>query len=326
MSTPETNLSGTDTATALTPPASGIASRSLLQTLTVLIRRELWEHRSLWMVPLVISGLLVVCAFLVHIGAVPFGEDGIWSHGQSRGALLALGQWALSVPEYLVMLIVLTFYLLDCLYAERKDRSILFWKSMPASDGVTVASKLLTALVVIPLGVYALALVTSLLFWAILAVRASFGALPPLKIVWDTVAWLKVEALMLFGVFVSMFWYAPFAAYLVLVSAWARRSVYLWASLPPLFAIILERFAFGTHYVTEFIHYRTFGIWDALNPEYAAERTVTDGHHSFISLPGMFDTLNVTQPFLNIDLWLGVAVAAGLAFAAARIRRYRDDT
>jgi ABC-2 type transport system permease protein len=331
MSTPQTDLSGadatgSDTAAALTPPASGIATRSTLQRLILLVRRELWEHRALWIAPLVVAVLLLACAIPVHLGPVPFGDEEVWNHERSRAALFGLMEWGVTVPQYLVMLIVVSFYLLDCLYAERKDRSILFWKSMPLSDAVTVFSKLLTALVVVPLAVYLLAMITSVLFSAVLALRVWFGSLPPGVAVWNTVVWLKVEALMLYGVIVSMFWYAPAAAYLILVSAWARRNVFLWATLPPVVAILIERFAFGTQYVTDLLHYRTFGIWDALDLKYSAQRTVSDGSSHMVSLTGIFDTLNPSQPFLNIDLWLGLAVAAALAFAAARIRRYRDDT
>jgi ABC-2 type transport system permease protein len=323
MSTPETNVSGADVSASLTPSASAVTRHSMVQTLGVLVRRELWEHRALWVVPLLIAVLLIACAFPLHFGPMPFGDDSIWSHERTRAAVLALGQWGLTVPQYLVMLIVLTFYLLDCLYAERKDRSILFWKSMPVSDGLTVASKLVTAVVVVPLGVYVVSLITHFLFWAILAAR---GALPQMASSWDTVVWLKVQLLMLYGIVVSMLWYLPAAAYLLLVSAWARRNVFLWSTLPPLLAMIAERLAFGTHYVTDLIQYRTFGIWGGLNTDDAAIRTVHDGQHHIVSLPGIFDSLNVTEPFLNIDLWLGVAVALGFAFAAARIRRYRDDT
>jgi ABC-2 type transport system permease protein len=328
MNTSETNLSGAEVpAGTLTPPTSRIAVRPVLRILSVLVRREFWEHRALWAAPLLIAGLLIACAVPAHFNLIDFADDEqSWSHGRTRSALVALAQWGVTVPQFLVMVIVLSFYLTDCLYAERKDRSILFWKSLPVSDGLTVASKLLTALVVVPLGVYAVTIVTHLLVWGILVARSAGGTAVPLKAVWDTVVWLKVEALILYGVLVSIFWYAPMAAYLLLVSAWNKRNPFLWSALPPVFAIIIERSAFGTHYVTSLIQYRTVGIWEGLNLQNAAERTVHDGNNHLVSLPGIFDTLDVTGPFLNIDLWLGVAVAAGFAFVAARIRRYRDDT
>jgi ABC-2 type transport system permease protein len=307
VSTPQPNLSEVDTAAAVTPATSGVANRSGLRIFTVLVRRELWEHRVLWIAPLVVAVLLLATAFLAHVGPFPFvDDDGVWHHDQSRAALFGLMEWGLTVPQYLVMLIVLSFYLVDCLYAERKDRGILFWKSMPISDAATVTSKLLTALVIVPLGVYVLTLVTSIVFEAIMALRVSLGYFPPGMIVWNTVVWLKVQALMLYGVIVSMFWYSPAAAYLILISAWARRNVTLWATLPPVVVVLIERFAFGTHYLSDLIQYRTFGIWEMLNLENSVHRTVTDGSTQIVSLPGIFDTLEVGRPFLNIDLWLGI--------------------
>ncbi len=328
MSATDTNLSGPDTPVADSLRASGALGRTrVVNTLLVLIRREFWEHRVLWTAPVVIAVLLVACAFPARVNLPDFGPGTAVEAGRATHlAMFALIQWGLTVPQYLVMVIVLNFYLLDCLYAERKDRSILFWKSLPVSDGATVASKLLVALVVVPLGVYVLALVTNVLFSAIWMGRAALGYLPASAAVWDTVAWLKVEALMLFGLIVSILWYAPLAAYLVLVSAWARRSVFLWATLPPVFAVLVERLAFGTHFVAGLIEYRTYGIWGSLHLESAIKHTILAGGHQMVSLPGVFDTMDASAAFANIDLWLGLAVAAAFAFAAVRIRRYRDDT
>jgi len=325
MSTPETNLSSAGAPMVDSPSVSGVARAApLLGTLIMLVRRELWEHRALWLGPLAISALLVACAFAVHIGPVELSEHA--GSDVQRRALFGLVQWGLTVPQYIVMLIILNFYLLDCLYAERKDRSILFWKSLPVSDATTVASKLLVAVVVVPLGVYLLAMVTNLLFSAIWLARASYGLLAPNASVWDTVVFLKVEALMLVGLFVSMLWYAPLAAYFLMISAWARRAVFLWAVLPPVIAILVEHLAFRTQYVAGLIEYRTTGIWQRTNMEQAANSAIAAGKHQIVSLAAFFDALNIREFLLNIDVWLGLAVALGFAFVAVRLRRYRDDT
>jgi ABC-2 type transport system permease protein len=329
MNTADTNFSTPEGAMAETPPTTSVARKGTIwKTLFALVRRELWEHRALWLAPVVVAVLLVACAFPAQINF-----DGLDSAsslpGSDRGrlALFGLMQWGLSVPLYFVMVIILSFYLLDCLYAERKDRSILFWKSLPVSDGATVTSKLLVALVVVPLGVYLLAIVSSLLFSVIWLARASLGQVPTISTFWDLATWLKVQALMLAGLILSIAWYAPLAAYLLLMSAWARRAVFLWSSLPPVVAILIERLALGTHYVGNFLQYRMDGIWLNTNMQEAVERAViSSGHDHIVSLARLFDTLNITPLFLNVDLWLGLAVAGGFAFAAARIRRYRDDT
>jgi ABC-2 type transport system permease protein len=293
--------------------------------MTTLIRREFWEHRSLWITPLIVAGLLVLAAIPLHVGNdISDGPDNVLGDAHNRLGIFTLVIWAQTVPQYLVMTIVLSFYLMDCLYLERKDRSILFWKSLPVSDATTVLSKLLVALVIVPLGVYLTAMVASVLFQTILAVRIAHGSLPDIAVAWDTVAWLKVQGLMLYGLVISMLWYAPLAAFLLLISAWARKNVFLWTTLPPVIAIIMERIAFGTRYTKHLLQYRTWGIWDAMGINPSPPEGV--GHGRVVSLADLFDDMSMGKAFLNIDLWLGLAVAAVFIYAAIRIRRYRDDT
>jgi ABC-2 type transport system permease protein len=287
-------------------------------TLAMLVRREFWEHRALWIAPLVVAALMVVSAFvasvkfrLTHADMHPDGSDGM--------TMFSVMQSAVSMPLSLVTLIVLSFYLLDCLYAERKDRSILFWKSLPVSDNLTVLSKLLVALLVVPLGVFALGLLVSLSFVGIWELNAAFGRLPPIP-GWDTLAWLKGEMALLACLIVGVLWYAPFAAYLLVVSAWARRSPFLWATVPVVLAPLLERMAFGTNYLWKLLAYRTYGIWRTLFPY------PHPGHGRADALASMFGQLRFRAAFTDIDLWLGLAVAAVLLWAAIRLRRYRDDT
>jgi ABC-2 type transport system permease protein len=301
-----------------------VTQHPLSKTLVVLVRREFWEHRSLWITPLIVAGLMVLAAFPIHIGNMDFdGRGPDFTVPENRIGAFTLMIWAQTVPQYLIMSIVASFYLMDCLYSERKDRSILFWKSLPVSDGTTVISKLLVGLVVVPLGVYLTAMVASVLFQVIWAIRVAAGSLPNIAVSWDTVAWLKVQGLMLYALIVCILWFAPLAAVLLLISAWARKNVFLWSTLPLVIAIIMERVAFGTRYIVHLLQYRTWGIWDALgvNPTPGPEE-----HGRVVSLADLFDNVGMSKAFLNIDLWLGLAVAAALVFAAVRIRRYRDDT
>jgi len=307
------------------PPTSTMAQQSVQKVMVVLFRREFWEHRSLWIAPLIVAALMALTAFPIHIGNLdPEANSHRFFTPENRLGWFTLMIWAQTVPQYLVMTIVATFYLMDCLYTERKDRSILFWKSLPVSDAMTVVSKLLVGLVVLPLGVYLLAMVGGLVFQAIWSMRVAAGSLPDIAVGWSTVAWLKVQGLMLYAVIVCMLWFAPLAATLVLVSAWVRKNVFLWTTLPPVIAIIVERVAFGTHYTAHLLEYRSWGIWNALgvNP------TPPDGvnHGRVVSLADLFDNVEMSKAFLNVDLWLGLAVAAAFVFAAVRIRRYRDDT
>jgi ABC-2 type transport system permease protein len=289
--------------------------------LLTLVRREFWEHRALWLAPLVVTGLLALCAAIgrVHI---TMDEAPDLSSESQQVAVFSIIQWVLAMPLYIVIIFVGSFYLLDCLYAERKDRSILFWKSLPVSDGLTVCAKLLVGLVVVPFAVFALALLAHLVFTAILGARVALGSLPPV-LTWNSYEWLRTEAVMLLATLFAVLWYAPIAGYLLLVSAWARRAPMLWATLPFVLGPVLEWVAFGTRYLLGFIDYRVNGIWGILGV----------GHLNIISKHGphhpvgtALEVLDFRGALTDIDLWLGLVVTAALAYAAIRIRRYRDDT
>jgi ABC-2 type transport system permease protein len=299
---------------ATVAPAGALTRRAgALDALVMLMRRELWEHRSLWIAPLCVEGVLALCLIFGRIN-MDLPEHVLTT--QQRVAIFTIAEWALAMPLFLVASIVLFFYLLDCLYAERKDRSILFWKSLPLSDEMTVGSKFLVATVAVPLGVFLLAVVGDLLFGAILALRV------PGTLSWNTYEWLRTEVVVLLTVVLGVLWYAPIGGALLLLSAWARRSPVLWATLITSVAPVVERVGLGTHYIWDFERYRVNGIWHRLT---LGPNVFGDFKH--LSPVGIvLDTFNIRGAFTDLDLWLGVVAALALAYAAARVRRYRDDT
>ncbi len=167
-----------------------IIRRCGMNTVIWLIRREFWENRAIWMIPAVIGGLLIL-ASLFSGYSILGGVDlttvrAVIQAGALDGMLLIVATF------FAVMSIYATWYLLDCLYADRKDRSVLFWKSLPLSDTVTVLCKLGTALIVIPAVYFAAADLTTLVMAFIISVRASSymgGAL------WRGELWLQIQAL-----------------------------------------------------------------------------------------------------------------------------------
>ena len=299
---------------ATVAPAPAIMRRAgTLDTVVALVRRELWEHRSLWICALVVEGLLAVALLVGRIN-MDLPEQVLTA--QQKVSIFTIIQWALAQPLFIVTAIVLGFYLLDCLYSERKDRSILFWKSLPLSDELTVGSKLLVAAVVAPLGVFLLASAANLLFAGILALRV------PHALSWSTYEWLRTELVLLLEVVLGVLWYSPIAAALLLFSAWVPRNPVLWASLVPVVAPIVERVGLGTHYVWSFETYRINGIWHKL----VQGPNVFASFHNLPPVGVVLDTFNIRGAFTDIDLWLGVVAAFAMAYAAARVRRYRDDT
>jgi ABC-2 type transport system permease protein len=306
--------------TAGRAPGSEPGARALPpgRALLTLVRREFWEHRYLWLAPVLVAALLALSPLLGHaeLDLPPFAS------ADNRVALSTLVQWGLGVPLCVVMSFCLAYYLLECLYGERKDRSILFWKSLPVSDALTVWSKVLVAVAIVPLGVLVLALLTHLLFCAILDLRYTLGNGPLLA--FNPLEWFRTELTLLLGLVLSVLWYAPWGAYLLAISAWAKRSPFLWATLPLVLAPILERMVFGTRYLWHFISYRNFGIWAKLGIGHGGGHIIA--HNRVRPFGVLLDDLDFRGAFTDVDLWLGVAAAVALVYLAIRIRAMRDDT
>jgi ABC-2 type transport system permease protein len=178
---------------------------------------------------------------------------------------------------------------------------------------MTVLSKLLVALVAVPLVVYALSLATNLIASGIFKVSYTFRDEPTGRH-WTWFHWLKLNGILFADVFVLALWFAPVAAYQLLVSVWARRAALVWTVLPPAALVLGERMFFNSWSIWYFLQDRLGGVMFGRGPDDAAGAEAAMRGVNAIPL--------LTRP----DLWIGVAVAAALVFAAIRIRRHRDDT
>lgn len=305
-------------------------SRSILdRPFMVLVRRELWEHRNLVWAPLAMALTIVVVSVLsstIH-GSVDIRMDGgrplpelFRDAEQQRGIFVAI-MAGLVLPQLLVGAVVVFFYLLDCLFTERRDRSILFWKSLPVSDSQTVLSKLFVALVAMPLWIWALSLAVGLAVFGVVAAKVSGTPAAGLG-VWHGGTWLAVQASMLGKLALAALWYLPVAGWLLLVSVLAKRSPFIWATLPFLVLSIAERTTLGTNTVGSFVSRRLFGFGEEIS--FAAVTAGGSGAGALVtrsrSLLGEFPLL------FSPELWLGVAVGAALVYAAIRLRRRSDDS
>jgi ABC-2 type transport system permease protein len=288
------------------------------------IRREFWEHRSLWIAPLLVGILLL--AAVATFSRVQF------FFGAPRATLppLVLMLFGWGIPFYLAAGIVVVVYLLDCLYGERRDRSILFWRSMPVSDTQTVLAKLLVGLVIVPLATFAFAALTSLLASAILALREHVqvnGQSPP---PWNGLIWLRTQFVMLYGLVALLLWYTPYATYLMLASVWARRSPYAWAFVPPVLLAIFEYMLFGTNYLGRIVER---GFNQLVRLAFSLDLQLAFSFGDTAVPPGArVPDRGLQQQFVpsrlleSPQLWLGLAAAALMVALAIRLRRYRDDS
>jgi ABC-2 type transport system permease protein len=313
-------------------------------TFPMLIRRELWEHKSLWIAPLVWVGLITVF-FTWGIIQGPDPDARIIMDMQSmdqmneherremqkaidlpqdrKESIFAVSFLAIFGMISVFMTIVVFFYLIDCLYTERKDSSILFWKSLPVSDAEVVLSKLAVAMVVVPIGVILLTAAMQFLLYIIVWLRVHDTVIGEVMPDWSFVAWLRSQVVALGVTLGGVLWYAPIAAYLLLLSAWAKNKVFLWAVLPPIGLSVLEKVFQGSSHIAQFIARRFAGYIEEMRLD---PNAFEPNNERLPAVSDVYDAFHLSNVFQTPEMWLGVAAAGALIFVAIRIRRYRDDS
>ncbi|HWE42876.1 MAG TPA: hypothetical protein VG432_10240 [Gemmatimonadaceae bacterium] len=273
------------------------------------LRRELWENRWLWLAPAAIAAVLVLgsvgyalrlpgtIAAVATLDAAHFHRAVLEPYDLVAGIMMAVG------------LVAAVIYCVDALYGERRDRSVLLWKSLPVSDVETVLAKLSIPVLVLPVAIWALTVAVQLLVLlassVILAAHGQ-GAGP----LWSDPRLLpNAFGLLYHLVVLHGIATAPIYAWMLLVSAWAPRAPLAWAILPPAAIGILERVAFGTTRFAELLIAPLGGGGESA-PAPAGGRLMDT-----MMRPGAGQLL--TAP----AFWTGLAVAALFVSGAVRLRR-----
>lgn len=281
------------------------------------VRRELWENRWLYIVPLIVAGVFLV-GFVIGIARVPLPfSGGPWmaKHPMPHFPLPHLLEAPFDFASGVLMLtfmVLAVIYCLSALHAERWDRSILFWKSLPVSDATTVIAKSSIPLVILPLITLAIIVVTEgIMFLLGSAVLLARGV--NVTALWTQISLPTMWAAMSYHLItVHVLYYAPFYGWMLLASGWARRAAILWASLPIAAALIIEKLVFNTSLLASLLMARLEGGPAAIPfppPEKMAMEAPTLANlGAFLANPG---------------LWIGFAICAVFLVAAVRLRRYQ---
>jgi ABC-2 type transport system permease protein len=269
------------------------------------VRRELWEHRSITLVPLAVA-LVALVSFLIHVVRNPGSSAAMSALAPARRAVLVAIPFSMAASVILLSSFVVgVFYALDALHAERRDRSVLFWKSMPVSDATTVLAKVAVTFAILPAIAFAAALATQVLM---LPIAQSSLPLGDLNLG-------RMTVVMVYGVAIHALWFAPLYAYLLLVSAWAPRAPLLWAIVPFLALAFAEKIALGSAFLLSVLRYRVVGAM--------SEGFTPNALHSPIT---QLSQLEPARFFASPNLWLGLAFAAACIYGAIRLRRHRDPS
>lgn len=275
------------------------------------VRRELWENRSTYLAPLAVAALFLL-GFMIRALTLPSRMRAVSALGAAEQRA-AVGQpYVFSAGLIMVTaFIVGIFYCLEALHAERRDRSILFWKSLPVSDLTTVLSKAVIPLVLLQLTAFAITVATHAIVFALSAAVLLASGLD-IGMLWAHVSFQMWSMLLYHFVTVHALWHAPIYGWLLLVSAWARRAVFLWAVLPLVAIAFVEKIAFGSSHFVSVLQHRVAGP-EAFN----LDMTGADAMHPMAALdPVRF----VGAP----GLWIGLVFTAACLAVAARLRRRRE--
>jgi ABC-2 type transport system permease protein len=280
------------------------------RTLYWSIRRELWENRFVYVAPLSVAAVAIV-AFSISAIA------GIWEEPlrlDPTGSYEAMAMPYNLVASMMMLLSILVsmFYCLDGLHGERRDRSILFWKSLPVSDLTSVLAKVSIPLLVLPLLLFAIVVA---MHWVMLLVSSAvlLASGQSVGLLWTKLSVVQMWLLLLYHMVTAhAIWPLPIYCWLLLVSGWARRATFLWAALPLVAIAVVEKIMFHSYYFASLVGRRLIG--DA--PIFA----LTQGE-KFPTGPMTHVTMGafLTSP----GFWGGMVVAALFLAAAAQLRRYQ---
>ena len=269
------------------------------------VRRELWENRSVYVAPLVIAAVALAGVMLSTIG-LPHALRAIEA-GDAKRALQLAGPY--SFVAFAVMateFFVAVFYSLAALHSERRDRSILFWKSLPVSDLTTVLSKAAIPIAVVPFITVVVIIAAQILILVWMTLITLLNGLDP-NLLWSHLGLAQMWVALPYGLFVDALWTAPVYAWFILVSGWAKRMPILWAMVPFVVPAMFETGAFGTAYIGRFLGRRIFG-------------GLSEAYGGNAGLGGVLH-LSPARTFSQPDIWLGLVFAAALLAAAVWLRR-----
>jgi ABC-2 type transport system permease protein len=326
-----------------------------MKTLQWLLRREFWENKgSMFWAPLVVAAIM----FLTLGGTLVYGVathgTHVWINGHdlhAAGAFSNLppetrseivnaatsGYLATSVPLFLMLGVVVFWYCLGALYDERRDRSILFWKSLPVSDRMTVLSKVITAACVTPVITIATATALSLALLLLGCAALAFNGTNVFTAVLASPHLYLAPLALLSLLPVYVVWAVPTIGWLLLVSSWARSKVFLWATGVPLITLIIMQLisvlmlnVFNSDssltWIVRDVVARLLsgvipGIWFAYDGTDPVSLQQTG--HGGIDIAAVVSHSWMT--LASVDPWIGVAGGVAMICAAMRLRRWRDE-
>jgi ABC-2 type transport system permease protein len=295
-----------------------------MKTYYWLMRREFWEHHAIFIAPLMTAVVILIAGFT---GGIQASQNPSNSAEKLADVAHFLTSWFV-LPFFIVNGFVAIFYLMDSFYGERKDRSVMFWRSLPVSDTATVAAKLSTGLVLAPLLAALIAALSMPLIAFCFRVHFAGQEFSALPLMWNPRYFFEAATLWGYVLVVGVLWFLPVAAWFLAVSAWAPKSPFLWGLVPPGALFALEKIVRGTSWIGDQIADRIAGwmplAFDAGVMSPGGLKVTVDGTRRAIPTD-LLSLINPSGLLSSPRLWIGLLVGALLVFVAIQGRRYRTE-
>ena len=272
-----------------------------------LLKREIIENRNLFIST---PALLAVIFFVFTVWVVSFVPSAEIATGIEYLSVLLDGLSPLqmapvfllpAVPFIVTLYICAIIYLINSLYQDRKDASVLFWQSMPVSNLQTVLSKVVTICAIAPACYVAVLFVLYLLAVAMLTALGLTYNVQVAGLSYMFMASVLSLLLIYLSAITTALWLLPSIGWLLLFSAFARKTPILWAVGVFILLGFLEDFVFGSQYLANWVESRS-------NPQ----------QYMF------FEFTDVVERLISYDMLFGVVVGSILIAGAISMRRFID--
>ena len=319
-----------------------------MNTFKWLLKREFWEHKGgfLWL-PIIV-GALMIAFTVVSLGIAVSGVKGgmeingvavssfadiVTPEKRATFASAIVGNYTkLTMPIMIAFGACVFFFCLGALHDERKDRSVLFWKSLPISDAETVLSKVAMAIGVAPLIALAAASVTAIITALLICAASAMAGVNIFAEVLSNPATYLAPLQLAAMLPIYALWALPAIGWLLMVSAWAHGKPLLWAiGVPVLTGALLTwansmfRFDWNMAWYWKNIVGRLLG--SVLPGAWFSQQTQGMPGVGVTSEPGILNSALVQswQLLADANIWIGAAAGAAMLYAAIRLRGWREE-
>jgi ABC-2 type transport system permease protein len=322
-----------------------------MKTLYWLVKREFWEHRGgFFWAPVItggvflllnIMGIIVAEATGMHHNLMfAFGSDNklelnslihsLDAHQIDMvGAGLDMAMLSSSFLISVVFCFVVFFYCLGSLYDDRRDRSILFWKSLPISNTETVASKVIAAVVAAPIIAIVCGVLTGIAMLLLFAITLSLHGVG----VWSLLTLahpFQVVSFLVASLPIYVLWSLPTVGWLMLCSSWAKSKPFLWAVVIPVAVGVV----LGWFHLLGVLPLKNDWYWQNIVARllfsvfpggWFDEAGIKNFSHDPQAIYDFFSLSNAYSVLAKPDIWMGAVAGIAMLALAVWFRRWRDD-